>query len=207
MEKSCFDRKGKAEINLCVIFFLLLITISCSNNNQNKSNSNYSIKDRLEYLHSLGCEFYEKLDTFSLKGINAIDTSNIRYPFYAISVSGDSEFPYIDIQYFTSSKNVSYRSYRKVNNYYISTKIIVDEELSDFFSREVTIIHPDKIILYNYFIERDFERLSEISFLYKNGNKKVYCNTIDSYYNICDTLNEENIKTLFPTMELSQHYK
>jgi len=186
---------------------LLLITISCSNNNQNEGNSNYSINERLEYLHSLGCEFYEKLDTFSLKGINLIDTSNIKYPFYAISVSSDSAFPYIDIQYFTSSRNVSYRSYRKVNNYYISTKISADIEISDFFSREVTIIYPDKIILYNYFSERNFERLTEITFLYKNGNKKVYDNTMDCYYNICDTLREENIKTLFPTMEISQYYK
>jgi len=185
------------------IVLLLTLMISCSNNN-NSNNSNNVIKERLEYLRQFGFEFYEKLDTFSLTGINIIDTSNIKYPFYAIKTRDDR--PFVDVQYFTSPKYVSYTSYQKVKDYYISTKILVDVELRDFFSREVTIIYPDKIILYDYLIEGDFERLTEISFLYKNGDKKVYCNNDEwgIYYNICDTVNEKNIAVLFPTMEKSK---
>ena len=176
---------------LFIILLFLFIITSCSNNN-----SRYCINDRLEYLQSFGFEFYERLDTFSLKGINAIDTFNIKYPFYAICNDGTS----VDIQYFTSFKNVSYRSYKKINNYYISTKVYADEELRDVFSKEIIILYDDKIILYNYIIYDDFERLLDISFLYKNGEKKMYYNATDSYYNLCDTLQEENISTLFPTM-------
>jgi hypothetical protein len=190
--------------SLLFVILSLLMTISCSNNNNNNdiNNSNNEINEHLEYLRKqFGFEFYEKLDTFSLKGINIIDTSNIKYPFYAISRRDDR--PIVDVQYFSSSKNISYTSYQKVNDYYISTKIYNDSEYISMFSREVTIIYPDRIILYDYFIEGDFERLTEISFLYKNGDKKVYGNYSEwgIYYNICDTVNENNITTLFPTME------
>ena len=194
--------KYKISIGINIVLLLTLM-ISCSNNN-NSNNSNNVIKERLEYLRQFGFEFYEKLDTFSLTGINIIDTSNIKYPFYAISIREDR--PFVDVQYFTSPKYVSYTSYQKVKDYYISTKILKDEELFDFFIREVTIIYPDKIILYEYLIEGNFERLTEISFLYKNGDKKVYCNNDEwgIYYNISDTVNEKNIAVLFPTMEKSK---
>ena len=67
--------------------------LSCSNNNDN---NNYSIKDHLEYLQSCGFEFYENLDTFSLKGTNIIDTLNIKYPFFAIRIREDN-----DVYFFT----------------------------------------------------------------------------------------------------------
>jgi len=195
-----YRRKNRAN-KMFIILLLLLITISCSNNDKNNSNNNNRIKDRLEHLRSFDFEFYEKLDTFSLKGINVIDTLNIKYPFYAIRRRYDSTF--VDIHCLTSPTHISYRSYKKVNDYYISTEFIKDEELRDVFSRKTTIIYPDRIILYFYHITENFEQLLDISFQYKNGVKKLYCNRDNCYYNICDTLNEENIKTLFPTMQIN----
>ena len=178
-----------------ILFLLLLLMISCSDNNKSVNRVN----NRLEYLQSFGYEFYEDLDPFLLKGIKVIDTSNIEYPFYAIDTRDDSLF--VDIQRFISLTNVFYTSFRKINNYYISTKVSNDRELSGFSYRNVSIVYPDRIILYDYFIHNDFERLTDISFLYKNGDKKSYYNTTDSYYNICDTVNENNIVVVFPTFE------
>jgi len=189
-------------INLFIILFLLVMT-SCSNNSNNDNSNNYDINEHLEYLRTFGYEFYENIDSFLLRGVNAIDTSNIKYPFYAIRVDS----PFVNVQHFVSPATWIYdtfTSYKKVNDYYISTKIYVEFDLRDSFSREVTIIYPDKIILYDYLIDRNFERLTEISFLYKDGSKKVYYdgNETDSYYNICDTLNENNINIYFPSFQL-----
>ena len=200
-------KKYKISIGINIVLLLTLM-ISCSNNsNSNNSSNSRNITNghwnRLEYLCSRGFEFYEKLDTFSLKGINIIiDTSNIKYPFYAIRFDSTS----VEVQYFKSPDQTFYTSYKKIKNYYISTKVYNDLKCQDFSYRDVTIIYPDKIILYDYFIENDFEQLTTISFLYKNGNKKFYNDTTEMgvYYNICDTVNENNISILFPTMEKSK---
>ncbi|GHV45002.1 hypothetical protein FACS1894180_7030 [Bacteroidia bacterium] len=172
---------------LAGLLYLIIVT-GCSHHN--------GMKKHLEYLKMSGFVFYEKLDTFSLKGINRIDTLNTaKYPFYAIK--DDSSC--VKIQYFVSSTNISYTTYTRVAEYYISTKIFAEETANDFY-KEVTVIHPNKIIIYEYSIYNNFEQLLRIVFLYQNGNKKIFENTTNSYYNICDTINENSIYSLFPTL-------
>ena len=74
------------------------------------------------------------------------------------------------------------------------------EETTDDFYKEVTIIYPNVIIVYEYIIYDNFEQLQRIKFKYKNKNEKLYENMTDSYYNIVDSVNEKNILTLFPTL-------
>lgn len=175
-----------------LLFILALILITCQCRDANERNI---IDKRASEIHKLGFKIYENLDTFTMNGIGELNGASIKYPYFAIKVDS----PFVRIQYLYSSSIVKYTSFRMKKNYYISTKIFLEETTDDFY-KEVTIIYPNVIIVYEYIIYDNFEQLQRIKFKYKNKNEKLYENMTDSYYNIVDSVNEKNILTLFPTL-------
>lgn len=170
---------------------LLPLIIGCNNTtNDNK----------IEHLKSLqndfGFIFYDSFDMYTLKGINEVDLSNQNYPFVAVRRDSNS----IDIHHFVSEIQTSYSKYKKVKDYYISTKIIPEETQNNYY-KEVLIYYVDRELLYSYTIYDNFEKLEGLTFKYKNGERNEYVNMNDCYYHYSDTVSEKSVLVLYPTLQ------
>ena len=181
-----------------IYLFVLSVLFSCNNNPSKEKIANNKVIEGLKInMLEEGYTFYSDFNIFTLEGYNRLDTSDLCYPFYAIRI--DSEFVDIDNYAKSPIKYTTYTRYKKVKDYFISTKILKDEEYITLYHREISLCYFDKKIIYFYEIYYDYEQLLHIEFIYPDGRKNRYANTNENYYHYNDTVNEENISVLYPS--------
>lgn len=172
--------------------FLLMLFTHCESKNDfgNKDEHLKSLKNDLKFT------FFDSVDMYRVEGVGAIDLSNLKYPFYALRIDSD----FVWIHHYVSESQTEYRRFRKVKDHYISTIIVHDEEMKTFYHRQIVIYYSNREIVYSYFIYDDYELLDEISFRYRDGRASTYENQQQDYQHYNDTVTEDNIALLYPTL-------
>jgi hypothetical protein len=175
---------------ISVLFILLM---SCNNQQTSKTCT------KMQNLNSNGYIFYESINLNERKWsnkINSEDCNSFLESYFGVLEKEDR----IVIYSFLTNNKSKYTTYIKKDSFLISTEIFKDYDFQSLYHREISIIHKTKTLKYTYKIFENFEKLAEVEIVNINGDKLVFTNSTNDYYDFRYLLDEENIQMFFPTL-------